>query len=72
MTDLELDNVRRVTPEIAAKFLQYFHSAQEIRVFMQHDKCPFGYATKCSKNWTYRIIPAKLKQYKRGALPLMR
>lgn len=72
MTDQELDQVKRITPEVASRYLQGCHSAQDIRLFMREGLCPFGFAVKQKTNWTYRIFPAMLKKYKHGQLPLMR
>lgn len=72
MTDQELDAVRRITPEIAARYLQHYHTAQDIRYYLRSGDCPFGYAVQRKRNWIYRISPAHLKQYKNGLFPVMR
>ena len=69
MLDDELLACRKVTPEIAARYLQGEIPAQEIRVLAQNDMCPFCKAVKVSpgsSRFTYRINVGTLMAYKRG------
>ena len=69
MLDDELLACRKVTPEIAARYLQGEIPAQEIRVLAQNDMCPFCKAVKASpgsSRFTYRINVGTLMAYKRG------
>lgn len=73
MTDTELDSVRKITPAIASKYLQRLHTTDDIRIGLQMNICPFGFAEKKSgsSKWTYHIDNARLKAYRRGEFPLM-
>ena len=73
MTDMELDQVRKITPAIASEYLQHLHTTLDIRVALQMGICPFGFAEqkKGSGRWTYHIDNARLKAYRRGEMPLM-
>ena len=69
MLDDELLACRKVTPEIAARYLQGEMPAQEIRVRAQNDACPFCKAVKVSpgsSRFTYRINVGTLMAFKRG------
>ena len=46
MSDQELDALKRVGPEAAARYLQNGTTAQEIRVKAQLGLCPFCLAEK--------------------------
>lgn len=73
MSDTELDAVRKITPAIAAEYLQMLHSAEDIRIGLQLGICPFGFALKRPgrSKWEYHIDNARLKKYRRGEFPMM-
>ena len=71
MLDDELLACPKVTPEIAARYLQGEMPAQEIRIRAQNGVCPFCRAVKvspASSRFTYRINVGQLMAFKRGEL----
>lgn len=70
MSDQELDALKRVGPEAAARYLQNGTTAQEIRVKAQLGLCPFCLAEKMKSTYRYRVNIGLLKAYKRGELGL--
>lgn len=67
MTEQELLSHKRITPEIAAKYLQDGTTAQEIRVKARYGHIPFCSAEQPSgKRWVYRVNPGLLIKYKNG------
>ena len=73
MLDDELLAYPKVTPEIAARYLQGEMPAQEIRVRAQNGVCPFCQAVKASpgsSRFTYRINVGTLMAFKRGEVRL--
>lgn len=71
MTDSELLSERKITPEIAARYLQGGYTAQDIRLDARDDICPFCTAKRNpGGRYSYRIIPGLLIKYKAGELGL--
>lgn len=71
MSDIELEQLPKVRPEDAARYLQNGTSAQEIRVKAQHGICKFCTAEKCpGGRYRYRVNIGLLKKYKAGELGL--
>lgn len=67
MTEQELLSHKRITPEIAAKYLQDGTTANEIRVKARYGHIPYCSAEQPSgKRWVYRVNPGLLIQYKSG------
>lgn len=51
----------RLSVRDAAKLMQV--SEQFIRIGLQREKLPFGYAIKTSRYWTYYISPTKFTEF---------
>lgn len=68
MTDQELLSYKRVTPEIAAKYLQGGYNAQELRLDAQDGICPFMRAVRGKGRYSYRVNVGKLIRFKHGEL----
>lgn len=67
MTEQELLSHKRITPEIAAKYLQDGTTAHEIRLKARHGYIPYCSAEQPSgKRWVYRVNPGLLIKYKNG------
>ena len=67
MTEQELLSHKRITPEIAAKYLQDGTTANEIRVKARYGHIPYCSGEQPSgKRWVYRVNPGLLIQYKSG------
>lgn len=72
MTDAELMTHKRITPEIAAKYLQDGTTANEIRVKARYGLIPYCSAEQPSgKRWVYRVNPGLLMKFKAGELGLL-
>lgn len=72
MTDIELLSHKRITPEIAARYLQDGTTAQEIRVKARNGTVPYCSAEQPSgKRWVYRVNPGLLMKFKAGELGLL-
>lgn len=72
MTDAELMAHKRITPEIAAKYLQDGTTANEIRVKARYGLIPYCSAEQPSgKRWVYRVNPGLLMKFKAGELGLL-
>lgn len=72
MTEQELLSHKRITPEIAAKYLQDGTTAHEIRIKARNGTCPYCSAEQPSgKRWVYRVNPGLLMKFKAGELGLL-
>lgn len=72
MTDAELMTHKRITPEIAAKYLQDGTTPHEIRVKARYGLVPYCSAEQPSgKRWVYRVNPGLLMKFKAGELGLL-
>lgn len=71
MTDQELLSHKRITCEVAARYLQDGTTAHEIRIKARNGHVPYCFAFQPSgKRWVYRINPGLLMLFKSGALGL--
>lgn len=68
MTETELLSLKKIGPEVAARYLQNGTTAQEIRVKAQNGLCPFCKAEKMTGRYRYRVIVGALIKYKAGEL----
>lgn len=72
MTEKELLSHKRITPEIAAKYLQDGTTAHEIRIKARNGTIPYCSAEQPSgKRWVYRVNPGLLMKFKAGELGLL-
>lgn len=72
MTEHELLSHKRITPEIAAKYLQDGTTAHEIRIKARNGTIPYCSAEQPSgKRWVYRVNPGLLMKFKAGELGLL-
>ena len=70
MTDDELLEIGKVTPEIAAAYLQNGTSAHYLRLDAQRGDCPFMQAIRNKGRYSYRVNVGLLIKYKNGELGL--
>ncbi|MCD8008124.1 MAG: hypothetical protein LUF68_04210 [Clostridiales bacterium] len=68
ITDAELDALPKITPAIAAEYLQGELNVLTIRYRAQRGRCPFCTAERSGSGgrWTYHINGTLLKRYKAG------
>lgn len=66
MNDMELEAMDRITPAVAARYLQSGITAQEIRILAQNNRCAFCTAVWGKGRYTYRINIGLLKRAKAG------
>lgn len=70
MTDEELLSHEKIGPEVAAKYLQSGHTAQDLRLDAQEGICPFMRAIRGKGRYSYRVNVGLLIRYKHGELGL--
>lgn len=70
ITDEELLGMAKVTPEIAAKYLQNGTNAHNLRLDAQEGICPFMRAFRDKGRYSYRVNVGLLIRYKNGELGL--
>lgn len=71
MSDAELLANPKITPELAAKYLQSGITAQDIRIEAQYGVSPYCTCdNRTGKRFRYRINPGLLIKYKNGELGL--
>ncbi|MCD8085774.1 MAG: hypothetical protein LUF28_05535 [Clostridiales bacterium] len=66
ITDAELDAMPKITPAIAAEYLQGEINRVTIYYLAQRGRCPFCSAERNGSRWSYHINAALLKRYKAG------
>lgn len=70
MTTDELLKHKKITVEVAAKYLQNGTTAHDIRLDAQDGICPFCTAKKGKGRYSYRVNVGLLIKYKAGDLGL--
>jgi hypothetical protein len=59
--------MERMTIRECAKLMEC--TEQLLRILLQNEKCPFGYAVKpAGRRWVYYIDRSRLEAWKRGEL----
>lgn len=71
MTDNELLAMEKITPEIAAAYLQNGTNAQFLRLDAQKGVCPFMQAIRNKGRYSYRVNVGLLIKYKHGELGII-
>lgn len=67
MTDAEILALNRVSPEMAAEYLD--KNTKFIQCGLKQGRLPFGCAAECpGGKWSFHISPGLLVAYKRGTL----
>lgn len=70
MNEQELRSLPKVLPEDASKYLKGYAdvSPQAIRIWAQHNTCPFCWAVPMPKRHVYVISVEMLIRFKKGEL----
>lgn len=71
LTDEELLSMEKVTPEIAAAYLQSGTNAHYLRLDAQNGDCPFMQAIRNKGRYSYRVNVGLLIKYKHGELGII-
>lgn len=71
LTDEEVRGMPKITPAIAARYLDGFPNPMSVCVAMRFGKLPIGIATQNERTgrWTYRISTERMIAYQHGKLP---